>query len=98
MFTWQFYTRLPAGASKPRNSLPYGIGPSGSWPPPAPANFRVALTRTLLSARVGVFWRPSSRAKRFYEKLGFRLDIDYAANEDYRVIQFTPPGSEAAQR
>lgn len=36
------------------------------------------------------------RAKTFYEKLGFRLDIDYAANEDFRVIQFTPPGSEAS--
>ena len=36
------------------------------------------------------------RAKCFYEKLGFRLDIDYAANEDFRVIQFTPPGSEAS--
>ena len=33
------------------------------------------------------------RAKRFYEKLGFRMDIDYVANETYRVIQFTPPGS-----
>jgi catechol 2,3-dioxygenase-like lactoylglutathione lyase family enzyme len=36
------------------------------------------------------------RAKAFYETLGFRLDIDYVANEDYRVIQFTPPGSEAS--
>jgi catechol 2,3-dioxygenase-like lactoylglutathione lyase family enzyme len=36
------------------------------------------------------------RAKRFYEKLGFRLDIDYVANEDYRLIQFAPPGSEAS--
>jgi len=36
------------------------------------------------------------RAKAFYEKLGFRLDIDYAANEDFRVLQFTPPGSEAS--
>jgi catechol 2,3-dioxygenase-like lactoylglutathione lyase family enzyme len=36
------------------------------------------------------------RAKRFYEKLGFRLDIDFAANENYRIIQFTPPGSEAS--
>jgi catechol 2,3-dioxygenase-like lactoylglutathione lyase family enzyme len=35
------------------------------------------------------------RAKRFYEKLGFRLDIDFA-NEDFRAIQFTPPGSEAS--
>ncbi len=36
------------------------------------------------------------RAKRFYEKLGFRLDIDHAANQDYRIIQFTPAGSEAS--
>jgi catechol 2,3-dioxygenase-like lactoylglutathione lyase family enzyme len=36
------------------------------------------------------------RAKRFYQNLGFRVDIDYAANENYRVIQFTPPGSAAS--
>jgi catechol 2,3-dioxygenase-like lactoylglutathione lyase family enzyme len=36
------------------------------------------------------------RAKAFYEKLGFRLDIDYAANEKFRVLQFTPPNSEAS--
>src|SRR5438309_9903502 len=36
------------------------------------------------------------RAKAFYEKLRFRLDIDYAANEDFRVIQFTPPNSGAS--
>ena len=37
-----------------------------------------------------------NRAKSFYEKLGFRLDIDYLANEDFRVIQFTPPNSKAS--
>jgi len=36
------------------------------------------------------------RAKAFYEKLGFRLDIDYARDQDHRVVQFTPPGSEAS--
>ena len=36
------------------------------------------------------------RAKAFYEKLGFRLDIDHVANENFRVIQFTPPRSEAS--
>jgi catechol 2,3-dioxygenase-like lactoylglutathione lyase family enzyme len=36
------------------------------------------------------------RAKAFYESLGFRMDIDYVASEDYRVAQLTPPGSEAA--
>ncbi len=37
------------------------------------------------------------RAKQFYEKLGWRLDIDYVAPEgNFRVIQFTPPGSECS--
>ncbi|HWH91246.1 MAG TPA: VOC family protein [Candidatus Binatia bacterium] len=36
------------------------------------------------------------RAKAFYEKLGFRLDIDYVANDKFRIIQFTPPNSEAS--
>ena len=36
------------------------------------------------------------RAKAFYEGLGFRLDIDYVASDTYRVIQFTPPGSDAS--
>lgn len=35
------------------------------------------------------------RAKAFYEKLGFRLDIDIVS-ENFRGIQFTPPGSEAS--
>jgi catechol 2,3-dioxygenase-like lactoylglutathione lyase family enzyme len=35
------------------------------------------------------------RAKAFYEKLGFRLDID-VANGNFRGIQFTPPGSGAS--
>jgi catechol 2,3-dioxygenase-like lactoylglutathione lyase family enzyme len=33
------------------------------------------------------------RAKRFYGGLGWRLDADFAAGDDWRVIQFTPPGS-----
>ena len=36
------------------------------------------------------------RAKAFYQKLGFRLDIDYVANDKFRVVQFTPPASEAS--
>jgi len=36
------------------------------------------------------------RAKHFYEKLGFRLDIDLVVSEDFRVVQFTPPGSKAS--
>ena len=33
------------------------------------------------------------RAKKFYASLGWRLDADFANGEDWRVIQFTPPGS-----
>jgi catechol 2,3-dioxygenase-like lactoylglutathione lyase family enzyme len=33
------------------------------------------------------------RAKEFYSRLGWRLDADHGNNNDFRVIQFTPPGS-----
>ena len=33
------------------------------------------------------------RAKEFYGRLGWRLDADFASGNDFRVIQFTPPGS-----
>ena len=33
------------------------------------------------------------RAKEFYAGLGWRLDADFAGGDDFRVIQFTPPGS-----
>src|SRR5258705_10904072 len=36
------------------------------------------------------------RAKRFYGSLGWRLDADFAAGDDWRVIQFTPPGSPSS--
>jgi catechol 2,3-dioxygenase-like lactoylglutathione lyase family enzyme len=32
-------------------------------------------------------------AKEFYGKLGWRLDADYDNGKDFRIIQFTPPGS-----
>jgi catechol 2,3-dioxygenase-like lactoylglutathione lyase family enzyme len=34
------------------------------------------------------------RAKAFYsEKMGFHVDVDHSAGEDFRVVQLTPPGS-----
>jgi catechol 2,3-dioxygenase-like lactoylglutathione lyase family enzyme len=36
------------------------------------------------------------RAKRFYEALGWRMDIDYVAGDAFRVVQLTPPGSECS--
>jgi catechol 2,3-dioxygenase-like lactoylglutathione lyase family enzyme len=38
----------------------------------------------------------AERAKEFYGRLGWRLDADFAAGDDFRVIQFTPPGSECS--
>jgi predicted enzyme related to lactoylglutathione lyase len=36
------------------------------------------------------------RAKQFYGGLGWRLDADFAFDDGFRVIQFTPPGSQAS--
>jgi catechol 2,3-dioxygenase-like lactoylglutathione lyase family enzyme len=36
------------------------------------------------------------RAKAFYQGLGWRLDADFPVRDDYRVVQFTPPGSPAS--
>src|ERR1700755_1697078 len=36
------------------------------------------------------------RAKAFYEKVRWRMDIDFVRDDDHRVIQFTPPGSQAS--
>jgi catechol 2,3-dioxygenase-like lactoylglutathione lyase family enzyme len=33
------------------------------------------------------------RAKAFYEKAGFNLDVDHRAGDAFRVVQLTPPGS-----
>lgn len=33
------------------------------------------------------------RAKEFYSKLGWRLDAEFEGGKDFRIIQFTPPGS-----
>ena len=36
------------------------------------------------------------RAKHFYGNLGWRLDADFAIGDDFRVVQFTPPGSSCS--
>lgn len=35
----------------------------------------------------------ADRAKRFYGNLGWRLDADFSVGDEFRVVQFTPPGS-----
>ncbi|MEU8034573.1 VOC family protein [Streptomyces sp. NPDC049099] len=36
------------------------------------------------------------RARSFYTRLGWRLDADIAPDENFRVVQVTPPGSSAS--
>jgi catechol 2,3-dioxygenase-like lactoylglutathione lyase family enzyme len=36
------------------------------------------------------------RAKRFYQRLGWRLDADVSAGDDYRLIHLTPSASNAS--
>src|SRR5882724_4356985 len=36
------------------------------------------------------------RAKEFYGKLGWRLDADFAFDNGFRVVQYTPPGSDCS--
>ena len=36
------------------------------------------------------------RAKEFYGKLGWRLDADFAFDNGFRVVQYTPPGSPSS--
>jgi catechol 2,3-dioxygenase-like lactoylglutathione lyase family enzyme len=36
------------------------------------------------------------RAKAFYRSAGFREEVDYASGVAFRIVQFTPPGSEAS--
>ena len=52
-----------------------------------------ALTRDMKFEIVVIPVSDVDRAKRFYGGLGWRLDADFASGDDYRVIQFTPPGS-----
>lgn len=36
------------------------------------------------------------RAKEFYQKVGFVLDVDHRASDQFRVVQLTPPGSSCS--
>ena len=61
-----------------------------------PSRETATATRDAADMKLEVVVIPVSdvdRAKRFYGGLGWRLDADFAAGDDWRVIQFTPPGS-----
>ena len=38
----------------------------------------------------------ADRSKAFYAGLGWRLDADFSFDNGFRVVQFTPPGSQCS--
>ena len=53
--------------------------------PPKPGEVRLEVVTVPVS--------DVDRAKEFYERLGWHLDIDFEPAEGVRAVQFTPPGS-----
>jgi catechol 2,3-dioxygenase-like lactoylglutathione lyase family enzyme len=58
----------------------------------ATANANIAITDMKLEVVV-IPVSDVDRAKRFYSRLGWRLDADRSAGSNFRLVQFTPPGS-----
>src|SRR5688572_26918777 len=56
-------------------------------------HIRTAVTTDLKLEVVVIPVSDVDRAKRFYESLGWRLDADFAAGDEWRLVQMTPPGS-----
>jgi catechol 2,3-dioxygenase-like lactoylglutathione lyase family enzyme len=54
-------------------------------PPPKPGEMRLEVITLPVS--------DVDRAKAFYASLGWREDADFDVSEDFRGVQFTPPGS-----
>jgi catechol 2,3-dioxygenase-like lactoylglutathione lyase family enzyme len=68
-------------------------------PKPEEVNVSSAQVHKTIDMKLEIVVIPVSdvdRAKRFYGDLGWRLDADFAAGDDFRVIQFTPPGSSCS--
>jgi catechol 2,3-dioxygenase-like lactoylglutathione lyase family enzyme len=61
---------------------------AGDAPAVATIPFRFEVTRLPVT--------DVDRAKAFYERLGWRLDIDFEPAPGIRGVQFTPPGSPAS--
>jgi catechol 2,3-dioxygenase-like lactoylglutathione lyase family enzyme len=64
-------------------------------PEPAPLTPSATTVETKLEV-VGIPVSDVDRAKRFYTRLGWRLDADFATGDDWRVVQLTPPGSQCS--
>jgi catechol 2,3-dioxygenase-like lactoylglutathione lyase family enzyme len=59
--------------------------PATASAPPKPGEMRLEVVQLPVS--------DVDRAKAFYASLGWREDADFDISEDFRAVQFTPPGS-----
>src|SRR4051812_11756049 len=98
-------TRVSTGATGARS------GDAGDAPNPDPTEVSMTSTQPSGGAATGASTPATvalrfeaavlpvadvDRAKAFYQRLGWRFDGDYPVADDYRVVQFTPPGSPAS--
>ena len=63
------------------------------------AQSKTVASRATVDLKLEVIVIPVSdvnRSKQFYQGLGWRLDADFAFDNGFRVVQFTPPGSECS--
>jgi catechol 2,3-dioxygenase-like lactoylglutathione lyase family enzyme len=67
------------------SSVDVSSGSAAGTPPVTQGEFRLEVVVVPVSN--------VDRAKEFYASLGWRLDADIARGEDFRLVQFTPPGS-----
>ena len=58
--------------------------------PPETGNADLKLEVTILPVS------DAERSKQFFASLGWREDADFIFSDDFRVLQFTPPGSEGS--
>jgi catechol 2,3-dioxygenase-like lactoylglutathione lyase family enzyme len=76
---------------------------------PTEAKMNTTETNTIMTTKAGATGRiamklevvivpvsDAERAKQFYASIGWREDADFIFSEDFRVLQFTPPGSDAS--
>src|ERR1700678_3868719 len=60
---------------------------------------KVVTRAARIETKIEAFVIPVSdvdHAKQFYADLGWRLDCDFAFDNGFRVVQFTPPGSDCS--
>ena len=87
-------TGAPGGDAAARQPLEARMSTTPLSSPTAPDASAGTIPMRFESTRLPV--ADLDRAKAFYQRLGWRLDIDFSPDGEHRGIQFTPPGSAAS--